>query len=72
VRGSPYESRRIDGSGTLRSRKQKQRVTVAAFRRPGRVTYTSVVFGANLGGRIPHPAELAALLRSFRARRPGS
>lgn len=72
VRGSPYESRRVDGTGTLRSRKQRQHVAVAAFRRPGRVTYASVIFGANLRGRIPHSRELETLLASLRARRPGS
>jgi hypothetical protein len=67
---SPYESRRIDGTGRLRARKQKQCVTVTSFRRPGRVTYTAVVFGAHVGRCIPHQGALRRLLSSFRARPP--
>lgn len=70
VRGSRYESRRVDGAGILAKRRQRQRVTVAAFRRPGQVTYTAVAFAAEVLGRVPHRAALAKLLRSFRARRP--
>lgn len=69
---SPYESSRVDGTGTLKSRRQRQQIAVAVFRRPKRVTYTSVVFGADVGRRMPHPGELRKLLASFRARRPGS
>lgn len=72
VKGSPYESRRIDGAGILTKRKQRQRVTVAAFRRPGRVTYTAVAFAAEVLGEVPHAGALTTLLRSFRARRPAA
>jgi hypothetical protein len=68
--GSPYEAARVDGSGTLSARKQAQKVAVAAFRRPGRVTWTAVAFAADLGGRLPHARELATLLASLRGRRP--
>ena len=72
VRGSRYESSRADGSGVLDKRRQRQRLTVAAFRRPGRVTYTAIAFRAEVSGRAPYGAALATLLRSFRMRRPGS
>ena len=72
VRRSPYETGRVTGKGTLESRGQPQHVQVAAFRRPGRVTYTAVAFGADIGGRMPHRRQLDTLLASFRARRPGS
>ena len=44
VRGSPYPSARVDGLGTVGTARRLQRITVAAFRRPGRVTYAAVVF----------------------------
>lgn len=66
VAGSPYESARLDGAGTLASAGARQRVTVAAFRRPGRVTYTVVAFvGRGAGTR-----DLRPLLASFRGARP--
>lgn len=68
VARSPYTSARVDGAGTLAKRKQRQRITVAAFRRPRRVTYTVVAFSAPAGAA--HSAEIDALLASLRARRP--
>jgi hypothetical protein len=44
VRGSPYRSARVDGSGTVRTSGRLQRITVAAFRRPDQVTYAAVAF----------------------------
>lgn len=70
VRSSPYASARVDGSGVLAQRRQRQRITVAAFRRPGRVTYTVIAFGAEVRGRPVHRASLNRLLASLRARRP--
>ena len=72
VKGSRYESSRADGSGVLRKRRQRQRIAVAAFRRPGRVTYTAVSFRAEVSGQVPYTAALATMLRSLRLRRPGS
>ena len=70
VRGSPYASARVDGSGTLANRRQRQRISVAAYRRPGRVTYTVVAFSARIG-RVPaHAGPLRQLLASLRAQRP--
>lgn len=70
VAGSPYPSARVDGRGTLAGRKQRQRITVAAFRRQRRATYTVVAFSAELDGAGAHAASLGVLLRSLRARRP--
>jgi hypothetical protein len=70
VARSPYPTGRVDGAGTLAGRRQRQRITVAAFRRPGRVTYTVVAFSAVLDGAAPHAGTLDVLLGSLRARRP--
>ena len=70
VARSPYPSARVDGAGTLAARRQRQRITVAAFRRPGRVTFTVVSFAAVVDGRAPHAGSLSTLLASLRARRP--
>ena len=70
VKGSPYPSARVDGSGTLVERSQRQRITVAAFRRPRRVTYTVVAFAARSAGAPAHAGELEQMLASLRARRP--
>jgi hypothetical protein len=67
---SPYPSARVNGVGTLADRRQRQRITVAAFRRPQRVTYTVVAFSARLGRAPAHAGELELLLASLRARRP--
>jgi len=70
VARSPYPSARVDGIGTLAEGRRRQRITVAAFRRPDRVTYAIVAFSA-LTGRAPvHARELRLLLASLRARRP--
>ena len=71
VRRSPYASWRVDGAGTLSRRRQRQRITVAAFRRPARVTFTVVAFAAEVGGAGMHRGALAAVLASLRGRRPG-
>jgi len=70
VSGSPYPSRRVDGAGTLARRRQRQRITVAALKRPGQVTFAVVAFAAELDGRAPYAQSLKALLASLRGRRP--
>jgi hypothetical protein len=70
VRRSPYPSARVDGTGTLRDRSQRQRITVAAYRRRGHVTYTVVAFSAHLGGVPAYAVALRRLLASLRAQRP--
>ena len=70
VRGSPYPSVRVDGTGTLAKRRQRQHITVAAFRRPRRVTYAVIAFAATPGGKPAYARPLNALLASLRARRP--
>jgi hypothetical protein len=66
VRGSPYPSARVDGAGTLAERRQRQHITVAAFQRPHRVTYTVVAFSASAA----HSGEVGLMLASLRGRRP--
>ena len=70
VRGSPYASGRVDGTGVLARRGQRQRITVAAFRRRGRVTFTVIAFSAAGGSASPHRRALGQVLASLRGRRP--
>ena len=70
VRRSPYPSSRIDGTGTLAERRQRQRITVAAFRRGNRATYTVVAFAAPAGRAGVHAGPLRQILASLRAQRP--
>jgi hypothetical protein len=72
VKNSPYANARLDGAGTLAERRQRQRITVTAFRRPQRATYTVVAFSAPLGGAPAHAGELDRLLASLRARSPAA
>jgi hypothetical protein len=44
VRGSPYASAQVQGRGRLPKSKAEQRITVAAFHRPGLATYAVVAF----------------------------
>ena len=69
-RGNPYPNARVDGTGTLKRRHQRQRITVAAYRRPGHVTYTVVAFAARVGGVPAYGGALRQVLASLRARRP--
>ncbi len=66
VNDSPYSSARVDGAGTLAERRQRQHITVAAYQRPHRVTYTVVAFSASAA----HFGEVDLMLASLRARRP--
>jgi hypothetical protein len=70
VPGTRYPSARIDGAGTFVRRRQRQRITIAAFRRPGRVTFTVVAFAAEVGGAPAHAASVKLLLASLRGQRP--
>jgi hypothetical protein len=70
VARSPYNSARVDGAGTLAQRRQRQHITVAAFRRGRHATYAVVAFAAPAGRAPAHAGELDQLLASLRARRP--
>lgn len=70
VDGSPYESARADGAGTRESAERRQRVTAAAFRRPGQVTYAAVAFRDARGSGRMEARRLDRLLASLRARPP--
>jgi len=69
VRGSLYRSARVDGTGTLKTSRRVQGITVVAFQRPGRVTYALLAF---FNPRVPesfYEKKLGPILRSFRAQR---
>jgi hypothetical protein len=44
VRGSPYRSARVDGSGTLKMSRRVEGIAVVTFQRRGRVTYALIAF----------------------------
>ena len=67
LRGSPYESGLAVGIGTREATQQPQRVTVAALRRPGLVTYAAVAFS---DARARHGRALRRLLATLRGRPP--
>jgi hypothetical protein len=70
VPGSPYRSARIDGQGEVESSPRSQRITVAAFQRPGLVTYVAVVFrNPVVDPRFDEP-RVTRVLRSLRAQPP--
>jgi hypothetical protein len=69
VRGSPYESARAEALG-IAPDGRRQRVVVAAYRRPGLVTYAVVAFETARRGAPRHERELDRLLASLRARPP--
>jgi hypothetical protein len=70
VRGSPYESARVEGRGSVRTSKRPQRITVVAYRRPQLVTYAAVAFrNPRFDPRFDEPA-FSRMLRTLRARPP--
>ena len=72
VRGSPYRTARVEASGTVRTSRRAQRITVVAFQRPGQATYAAVVFrNPRFDPRFDEPA-LSRMLRTLRARPPGA
>ena len=71
VSGSPYESARASGAGLYLRTGRRQRIAVAVFRRPARVTYAAVAFRDAAVPRRRHARTLERMLASFRARPPG-
>jgi hypothetical protein len=70
VRGSPYDSARVDGAGSVRTTRRPQRITVVAFHRPESVTYAAVVFrNPRVDTSLVEPT-VRRILRSLRARPP--
>jgi hypothetical protein len=67
VRGSPYRSARVDGTGTVGRTRRAQLITVAVFQRPGVVTYTAVVFRNALATSGRDEAAVSRMLRTLRA-----
>ena len=67
VRGSPYRSARVDGTGSVGRTRRAQRITVAAFYRPGVVTYTAVVFRNAQATSGRDELAVSRMLRTLRA-----
>jgi hypothetical protein len=70
VRGSLYRSARVDGVGTVGGIRRPQRLTVAAFQRPGAVTYVGVVFHNAGATSAADEAALNRMLRTLRGQPP--
>ena len=69
VRGSPYPSGHVEGAGTVEGARRGQAISVIAFRRPRRVTYSVIVFrNASFPGFDERA--VSRMLRTFRARPP--
>jgi hypothetical protein len=67
VGGSPYATAVVSARGRLPRGRAPQRIQVAVFQRPGRVTYSAVVF-RNAAVRVPgNDRVVRRALRSFRA-----
>ena len=69
VPGSPYASGRVEGTGSLSTARRGQAISVIAFRRPRRVTYSVIVF-RNASFRGFDDRAVGRMLRTFRARPP--
>lgn len=70
VRGSRYESAVLSATGTVNPSNLSQRISVAIFHRPGRVTYGALVFrNAGVEPRF-NDRTIDRILRSFRAQPP--
>ncbi|MGI8945061.1 MAG: hypothetical protein ACR2GL_02330 [Thermoleophilaceae bacterium] len=70
VPGSSYDSALLTALGTVAPNSLSQKITVAVFQRPGRVTYGALLF-RNAGVKPAfNERRLDALLRSFRAQAP--
>ena len=70
VPGSRYESALLGATGTVSPSDLSQRISVAIYRRPGRVTYGVLVFrNAGVKPRF-HDRTIDRMLRSFRAQPP--
>ena len=70
VRGSRYDSAVLTATGTVSPSDLSQRITVAIFQRPGRVSYGVLVFrNAGVKPRL-HDRTIDRMLRTFRAQPP--
>ena len=70
VRGAKYENALLTATGTVSPSNLSQRISVAIFRRPGRVTYGVLVF-RNAGVKPQfNDRTINLMLRSFRAQPP--
>ena len=67
IRGSPYRSARIDGTGSVATSRLPQRITITAFGLPGSATYTVIAFRDARGLVSGNERTLDRMLRTFRA-----
>lgn len=70
VRGSPYPSAVVEGSGTVNATTRPQRISVAAFRRPHSATYTAIVFRNAVVRPRLNDRTIARILATLREGRP--
>ena len=70
IAGSRYETALAVGAGTIKTSGVPQRIQVAVFHRPRRVTYSAVIFRNAKARPVPGRGTVARILRSFRAQPP--
>jgi hypothetical protein len=68
VAGSPYPSARVDAAGRLETSPGVQRITVGAFHRRGRATYSVVIFRNGRVAPRRHDRAIRRMLASLRLR----
>jgi hypothetical protein len=69
VPGAYYRSAEVSGGGRVGGSRTSELITIAAFHRPGLVTYAAVVFRNARVRSAADDATLARMLRTFRAQR---
>jgi hypothetical protein len=67
LRGAPYRTARVEGSGTVKGTDRPQTITVAVYHRAGTVTFTAVVFRNPAAEPPADRRVLERMLRTFRA-----
>jgi hypothetical protein len=71
VLGTPYPTARVEGSGTLKTTRRPQLISVVVYQRPRAVTYAAVVFRTPGAESAADRRILERMLRTFRAGPPG-
>jgi hypothetical protein len=71
VRGTPYRTARVEGSGTLKTTRRPQLISVVIYNRPRSVTYAAVVFRNPRAEPAADRRIVERMLRTFRAEPPG-
>lgn len=71
VKGSPYDSAQLDAVGKAAGQTSEQRVTIAIFHRPRRVTYGMLIF-RNASRPNVHAKQIGVLKGSLRGQAPSA